>query len=380
MHVSKVHRNYQSLMGKANSEIFAQFFTRIYQEIPNCVLAEFSILKILQAPKYSDFRKFFRAKLIKTFLVPADTFDNVKGDFPIGFFIWYTSKIEIFERTKADVYDAKGNLVGIKEVQSYDTSKYISDWLEENSKRNSNENIGHLASVGNDFQNQRMIFIDNDEKKNWKKGGRHTIITAENLIVSSIFFAVRKAIPATWLNDRDQFLYPNDGWISDAEFKYNCLTFTLFNNNIQSKFGTNHWIPFTEQEVNARDKFESNFMADFIKGKPKPPQKSFKTLSILFEPEVTYGRAPILFSAEATAVFDAGKELWKYYHSQPDCNVNASLYDIREHFQGRNEAGKMNNKSTNQTYTNLIGNLREKLKQLADKIEPKVYEYGFLKL
>jgi hypothetical protein len=55
------------------------------------------------------------------------------------------------------------------------------------------------------------------------------------------------------------------------------------------------------------------------------------------------------------------------------------LYDIREHFQGRNEKGKMNNKSEDQTYMQLITELRAKLKLLADKIAPKVYEYGFLK-
>jgi len=84
------------------------------------------------------------------------------------------------------------------------------------------------------------------------------------------------------------------------------------------------------------------------------------------------------FSAEAKAVFDAGKKLWTYYHAQPKCNVNASLYDIREHFQGRNEKGKMNNKSSDETYNGLIANLRSALKTLAEKIEPKVYEYGFL--
>jgi hypothetical protein len=120
-------------------------------------------------------------------------------------------------------------------------------------------------------------------------------------------------------------------------------------------------------------------MTNFIKGKPKPPSKSFYSLSILFEPEVEYGQTPLEFSTEATAVFNVGRELWKYYHKQPDCNVNASLYDIREHFQGRNDKGKMNNKSTDETYSALIGNLREKLKELSDIIEPKVYEYGFLK-
>lgn len=113
-------------------------------------------------------------------------------------------------------------------------------------------------------------------------------------------------------------------------------------------------------------------------------------------------REPLQFSPEATTVFDAGRELWKYYHNtvgagfirpnpntpntftgnmnaSPTYNPNASLYDIREHFQGRNEAGKMNNKSQDPEYTKLIANLRDKLKLLALKIQPKVYEYEFLR-
>jgi len=375
---TKTHAKFGSILGTAGRELFAQFLLRIYSEINGVTIAEFSKLKILQGSAFHGLKEHFKAKLENMFLVPADTFDNVKGQFPIGFKIWNTSKKEIFESIIADIYDKNANLIGTKSIFALNKNQYINKFIS-NYKTTKEDSIGFMDGInGNDFQHNNIVYILNSKEQ--LPNPRGIYINKNNLIPVSVYFAVRKAIPATWLNDRDQFLYPNDGWKSDSEFRNNCLTFTLFNNNIQSKFGTNHWIPFTEQEVNARDKFESNFMADFIKGKPKPPQKSFKTLSILFEPEVTYSRAPILFSAEATAVFDAGKELWKYYHSQPDCNVNASLYDIREHFQGRNEAGKMNNKSTDQTYTNLNGNLREKLRQLADKIEPKVYEYGFLKL
>lgn len=373
VHVSKIHSKYQTLMGKASSEMFAQFFTRIYKEIPNSVLAEFSTLKILQAPNYSDFRSFFRAKLEKFFVVPADTFDNVKGDFPIGFFIWNLNKNEVFEQAIADVYDAKGNFIGQKTITSYDKSKYISDWLEVYSKKISNSYIGHMASVGNDFQNQRMIFVDNEEKSNWKKGGRHTRITSENLIPVSIYFAVRKVIPATWLNDRDQFLFPKDDWKTDKEFQGDCLTYTIFNTNVQSGFGVNHWIPFTESEVNAKEKFASHFMTNFINGKLK-----IENNSNLFGNE-TYDNEPLEFSDEAKEVFNSGRELWIYYNSFNATKPNASLYDIREFFQGRNDQGRMNAKSTDEKYTKLISDLRLKLNLLADKITPKVYEYEFLK-
>lgn len=373
VHVSKIHSKYQTLMGKASSEMFAQFFTRIYKEIPNSVLAEFSTLKILQAPNYSDFRNFFRAKLEKFFVVPADTFDNVKGDFPIGFFVWNTNKNEIFEKTSADVYDKKGNFIGTKGITNYDNSKYISNWLEVNSKNISNNYIGHLASVGNDFQNQRMIFIDNEEKENWKKGGRHTRISAENLIYASIYFTVRKVIPATWLNDRDQFLFPLENWKTDTEFQNDCLTYTIFNTNVQSRFGINHWIPFKENEVNAKEKFASNFMTDFINGKLKNES------SINLFANETKEDKPLQFSNEAKAVFNSGRELWLYYNSYNATIPNASLYDIREFFQGRNEQGRMNAKSDDKKYTELISELRNNLNLLADKLKPKVYEYEFLK-
>ena len=102
----------------------------------------------------------------------------------------------------------------------------------------------------------------------------------------------------------------------------------------------------------------------------------------LFEKETAisvYDNKPRQFSAEETTVFDAGRALWKYYHSQNDINVNASLYDIRAYFQGRNATGRMNTRSDDAKYTILIGDLRKSLIILADKIKPKVYEYEFLK-
>jgi len=137
-------------------------------------------------------------------------------------------------------------------------------------------------------------------------------------------------------------------------------------------------IPFTENEVNAADKFESSFMTDFLGGRTTPDKRGNGSL---FETDAgtgTYDNTPRQFSAEAKAVLDAGRELWKYYHSQKDVNVNASLYDIREYFQGRNDKGKMNSKSSDPEYTRLLGDLRESLKILAEKIRPKVFEYGFL--
>jgi hypothetical protein len=376
---SYVNKKYSSVLGQGNRELFAQFLIRINKEINGCVVSEFSTLKILQGRHFSDFRFNFLAKLEKMFIVPADTFDNVKGKFPIGFMIWNSSVRVRFNRILADVYNSKGDFLLQKEIIAFDNSEYINDWIKPyRADKSDFDLLGKFPFMGNDFQQQNIIQI-NHLNMIYNKAAGQFLINTNNLIISSIYFAVRKCIEATWLNDRDQFLKPNKNWQADFEFQNDCLAFTLFSNNIQSQYGTNHWIPFTEQEVNAHEKFESHFMTDFIKGKLKTenqvPNSLFETNSkIRFE-----NNQPLEFSLEAIAVFDAGRELWKYYHQQPGVNVNASLYDIREYFQGRNEKGKMNNKSSDEKYNTRISDLRSSLKILAGKIAPKVYEYGFLK-
>lgn len=207
--------------------------------------------------------------------------------------------------------------------------------------------------------------------------------------------AVRLCIEATWLNDRDQFLYPNDGWKTDVDFQQNCLVYTLFHgqNRISCQHGTNHWIPFTEEEVDAQDRFESHFMNDYLRGKiqPEAPQQGelfalgtqTSSSAVNSLESGLHDNANEDGSATRDAVMDAGRELWRYYHRQPGANPNASFYDIRLHFQGTKTlpSGKvqMNTESNDPTYTTLITNLRQRLKELAAAIEPKVYEYGFLK-
>jgi hypothetical protein len=359
-------------MKLANKELFAQFIARIYYEIPNCKIAQFSKLKIVQAPNFSDFRNFFLAKLKKSFICPADTFDNVTGQFPIGFFIWDTERREKFVSAETDIYNSNVRQIGTKNLHANDNCEYITKWIS-SFKRNKNNNVGYFGIRGNDFQSNVLVGIFNH--KNQLANPRGFDISLENLIPVCICFTVRKIVAPTWLNDRDQFLFPNKKWEKDIEFHNDCLVFTLFHgqNRISFRDGVNHWIPFTERQVAAKDVFESHFMSSFISGKVK--QNGYINL---FEQANKKDCIKREFSPAATAVFDAGRELWKYYHAQPDINVNASLYDIREHFQGRNEKGKMNSRSTDERYNELIANLRDALDALARKIEPKVYEYEFL--
>ena len=392
VNLSKIHDKYHSQLAGANRELFAQFLIRIYNEIPNCKIAEFSKLKTLSGSHFKKFRNNFKAKLVKVFIIPAWTFDNVNGQFPIGFKIWDTEIKEIFKKNITDVFDEKGKKMGKKGLYSYEGFDYFSKWVN-SFKVKSGFIIGWLEGVTrNDFQAQNGIIILNTKEQIAVPRG--ILIYEKNLIECCVCFAVRKVIPATWLNDRDQFLFPNKKWENDIEFQNDCLVYTIFTNNISAKNGVNHWIPFKETEINAQSEYESHTLISFLSGE-KVANAYSDLFSDLEEKEKKQSGLNWQqgqkreFSKEAQAVFDAGKALWKYYHGQDmkffefkfgkeKYNVNASLYDIREYFQGRNEKGTMKNKSEDQKYNELIGNLRLALNILAKKIEPKVYEYGFL--
>jgi len=373
-----IYKKYSDQIGIAARELFAQFFIRIYCEIPSALLAQFSKLKIVQAPSFSEFRGIFRAKLGRNFVVPSKTFDNIKGDFPIGFFIWNLDCDEVFTETLTDVYDKDGSFLGTRTLTIEQEFETINTWIIQTRNRPNETKIGFMSAKGCDFQNANGNFIINDRSQ--LPHPRGTTVTDLNVLEICVYYAVRHCIKAIWINDRDQFSYPNSTWEEDKEFHGDCIAYTLFSNYIQSQYGANHWIPFTEQEVNAKDRFKSRFMSDYLRGryKQKNIERDFFDNKSFFIPQ-----EPVVFSDEAQEVMDVGRELWKYYHAQPKANPDASLYDIKAHFQGfktgKDGKPRMNSDSTDETYMALIKILRFRLNELSAKIEPKVYEHGFLR-
>lgn len=368
---NNTYHKYGKFLGKASNEVFSLFIARIYDQIPNSVLTLFSKLKIVSAPNFTVFREFFRAEYIGGFVVRANTFDNVKGNFPIAFTMWNLSNKQPITNITCNVLENNGEMNGRKKFFAYNTgTKFINDWLRSFSF--TGDCIGIVNFTSNDMQQQNYVAIlppGNPMGHNSKLN-----IIDSNLVQSCMYVAVRHAITPTWLNDRDQFLYPvsrpvNDTdnllearqeflYESDDEFKNNCLIYTLFHtqNRISSNDGVNHWIPFTEDMVGCASSFDSNFMSQFLAGRHIPES----------------------LSPAALGVYNAGLEIWRYYHTR-GANPNASLYDIKEFFKGRKDNGKMNNKSDDAEFNRLESELTAAMRELATEIEPKIYEYGFLR-
>ncbi|GHS57947.1 hypothetical protein JP0130_13040 [Helicobacter pylori] len=380
---NKTHETYKNFLGSGSNELFAQFFMRIYMELNGCIMASFSTLKYLNSSNFKKFREVFKAKFLEGFMVPADSFDNVRGQFPIGFLVWDTATpsppLKPTNAINLEVFDSLGEFLGYKTFKPMivDRVKSINEWFK--IYKDEQDYLGILVYDAPDFSHQNTNYLQNH------KGTSHLHyekLTPTNLLIGAIYFSIRHCIKATWQNDRDQFYAPyDDAFQDDSEFKNNCLTFMLFHtqNRITTTQGTNHFIPFSETEVNAKERYSSHALLDFLKGKIKEEGDS---LFLNAKKE----NKPLEFSLCASRVFDAGREIYHHYHTQASTNrlfynVNASLYDIKEFFQGRNAQGKLNlpAKAKDEHYKQLYANLQDALKDLAKEIQPKVYEYGFLR-
>jgi hypothetical protein len=371
-----------SAYGKASNELYMQFVARIHQEIPSATLAMFSTLKYVSAPTLDDFRKVWKAEYLGGFAVHSRCFDGLTGDFPIGFLIWDTNQEVTIESVTADAHDKDGNITGEKTFLNYDGLPLLTDWVSRplsnreavvplknaivpatatkdlRGDRWSNGAIAWLNCAGNDPQNagsKTMLFSSG------YGSARGFFVNAENLWQAAIVFAVRRLIKPTWLNDRDQFLQPTQP-LTD-EFKSDCLVWMLFNGSNLSAGAdglrwndrdwslVNHFIPFTEANVGASGRFESDFMVQNMKG--------------------------MAFSTEAKAVLDEGRKLWQRYHAisfprkiKDELKLNrpdVGWYQIRKALEAYSDT----------EYTDFEP-FREVYKDLSEKLRPQVFEFGFL--
>ncbi len=360
---------------------------RIAKEIPTATVATFSTMKYVNAPNFEKFRSLWNAKYLGGFIVHNQAFDGLTGKFPIGFLIWKTNQKVKTKKTSGqvsvEIIDKNTNEIGEKIFYSLPKNTYLNVWLKRPKKNDqaviplknglspyvsiprvkswSDGAIAYMYCGGNDLQHTEQQTIIYSSVYG---GGNGFYITPENLWQSAVIFAVRRLIKPTWINDRDQFLQPTEE-LSD-EFKNDCLIWMLFNRcqRTASADGLewdnrtwsiiNHLIPYTDDKGNARERFDTEFMVEFLFDKS--------------------------LSNEARADLDAGRGLWQAYFSEIDSynirdeyklnRADVGWYQIRNALTKRNASGdhvEINFSTFEAAY-----------KDLSNKLRPQVFELGFL--
>lgn len=366
-------------LGYAARELFVQFLHRIEVELPYATLAMFSTLKYINAPNFERFRARWQAQYLDGFLVHSKAFDGLNGNFPIGFLIWNLEHGARVDAISAIALDKAGHAISEKSIFNIPNTRLLSRWLarlETTREAIPLKNaitpqlahakvstwhegaIGYLFANSNDVQNtgtKTAVF------SSVYSAGNGYYITEQNLWQAAIVFSVRMVIPHSWQNHNDQFLQPTQP-LSDG-FKSDCLIWMLFagKNLTAGADGlrwndhdwslVNHFIPFTENQVGAKGRFESDFMVRHMAG--------------------------MAFSPEAQAVLEEGRKLWTRFHA---ISFPRKIRD--EYKLGRPDAGWYQIRRALEAYgaTELtdFDPLKVAYSALTAKLRPQVYEFGFL--
>lgn len=117
----------------------------------------------------------------------------------------------------------------------------------------------------------------------------------------------------------------------------------------------NHFIPFSESDVGATDRFESDFMVRYLDGKQ--------------------------LSGEAQTVMERGREIWKNYFSYVDVRAVRDTYKLNRPDVGWyqiRKALKERSRSNHNVPVSLL-HFDASYQALGDKLRPQVYSLGFLR-
>ena len=191
-----ISKSYKNKMGKSSKELFAQFLIRIQHEIKAGVIAQFSTLKTVQSINFKKFRQQWTYKAVSAFLAPANSFDNVKGKFPIGFFIWKKGEPNWLNfDLQADIYNRNGGGIGTHLIRCYDGKRNIREWRNQYLDKQS-EIIGYLRNRGLDVQQNNLFTILSEPNENDIKNNMTLKLTVCNLLPFSVYHAVRRTVSA----------------------------------------------------------------------------------------------------------------------------------------------------------------------------------------
>ena len=384
--VASAARVKQTMMGdygKAQNEISAQFLVRLAKEIPNATIAMFCTLKYVSSENFSIFRsKWGNVDYLGGFLCPFWLFDGLSGRFPISFLMWRTGvKEKSFpEKIAVDALSEDLEFISSKNFYAPKNDELLNKWFTrirtdktlpavplKNSVSVSTSKprlttwaegaIGYMHCNSNDMQHAEQMTSLYSSVVGSSNG---FYVTPENFEKTAMTFVARRIERPTWLNDRDQFYQPNAE--VPQEFKVDSVVWMIFNrcNKTASSDDlewdgrtwklTNHFIPFTEQEVNAPDKFESYFLSDWLREQQ--------------------------LSDEAKAVMEQGRALWKLFFVDKPEKALRDEYHITNASVGWFQIRRV----LEEVYgADIFDDFNTAYSELTTKLHSQAYEFGFLR-
>lgn len=357
-------------LGEVSRELFSQFLYRIKYEFKEkkAYLGLFSKIKYLNANNDEKLReKIFKYSFENGFIFSSANFSGTSknNSFPVGFLLWNLKKEDKLDAQNidVDVFDSFFQKIDKKNIKIETKDKHLSKWIKRPAatqifppfssainikahnkdvrNRVAKHFLASLMCAGNNFQCQNQTALLSGPSVS---AGAFSV-TPDNFEKAMVIHAVRRIPKATWLNDRDQFMQPNQD--ISQEFITDCVVWNLFSNSNATaalkdvKYENeiyqikNHFFPFDIEDIkkwkitdsdifNSLMTAQNTFMYEWLEKQKKQNLISIESQNILSKAKEIYQ----LFFANLAQMrtpkfkihtFDAG--WWQIKNAMNDVNI-----------------------------------------------------------
>ena len=388
--------------GSSSQQLYAQFLYRLFKiNQDNIKICLFSPPLFLSGDSYKDFRKkFFSSFGFKGgYLMNAGEFDGT-SNWGLSFTIWNSSNIEKYDfKLNVKNSDEFGNIQYLfdKSIYNLDNKKSLTNWFRNTGTiidfppftsalkiKDSPRSVGilpkSLATLvcgGNNVNyNTSSVFILSGGISS--RNGKLYFFEDNFTSICSIF-SVRKMIQSNWINQKDEYMAPDESHADWQQFQYDSIVYSLFNTS--SNQSSLRQITYKDKLWDIKNEFfwmskeqmmelsEKKYFDDLYRDARSSDERYVYTL---LHKEGLYEK----LSPDAKEVLDMATELVKLtfdmreilHNEHPEYHLNAwdaGWYQIKLILK--------------QFYPEKLKDFTKKYKDFEDRMRPLVYELGFLR-
>ena len=233
--------------------------------------------------------------------------------------------------------------------------------------------LGCYLNVGNDVYNSAIkvaLFTSCDSSN-----ANGISVTPENYDRIMTIFTARKLIESTWINNKDNYLQPDETNSKWEEFKTDSYIYSLFHS--ASNQSSLHNLAYDNKTWNIKNEFFFMSKQEIMDLADKHGYDFTYNDARVSEERFVYKKLQnISLSNEAKSVLDKAKELTiKTFEYREMFNQQYPEYQIMNWDCGWYQIKGL----LKEYFADDLADFNDLFKQLSDKMRPCVYELGFLK-
>jgi hypothetical protein len=389
--------------GKSSSQLYTQFLYKItkLQEInKNIKISLFSPPLFMSGGSYKSFRSFFLKKFsFQTgFLMNSNEFDGT-SNWGLSFTIWESGENEkpfslILKTTDEIGIKDMAN----KDIYNLDSSKSLSYWIREEIKNRKDlvllphqssaltisnktnqkiarNSLGSLCNLSNNCEKNSIgIFIVSSIATNGNAKIALSILP-ENFKKMCVTFTARKSIKSNWINQKDEYMAPDENNPLWHQFQNDSIVYSLFNTS--SNQSSMRQVEYKDKLWDIKNEFFWMSKGEMLElAEEYKFDELYKDAKLSPERYVHELLKTTNLSPDAKELLELSKELvrksfeWRkiLHTTNPEYHLHtwdAGWYQIK--------------KILNEHFKEDLAIFTKKYKAFEDRLRPQVYELGFLK-